>query len=86
MNDAKWCPVDIYNYFSFDGNVFEIPKDNVDYKVYETPVKDKYGKWNNWKNRATMDQVLVVKLEDKYYFYNQRMEQIKVIKKKGSVV
>ena len=83
MNTVQWCPVDIDNIFVFDGNTYKIPKDNQNYKVYNTPSKDKYGNWNDWENRSEMDQVLAVKIKDKYYFFDENLNQIKV---KGSVV
>ena len=73
----QWCTVDAENVFVFQGKEYQISKSLKQYEVYNKAVKLNNGEYNNFSNKAEMDKILVVKINDHLLFYDMNIERIK---------
>lgn len=74
--DSKWCVVDTDNVFSFMGYEMKIHESVNAYKVFNKPVQDENGEWNDWTNDALNVMILAVDDGEQLRFFKENLGEI----------
>lgn len=69
--ESKWSNVDTENVFEFDNC-----KWTIDGSLEQYQVKNRYDETEKWTNESEMEKVLCYKIDNKYHFYDEKIQDI----------